>query len=59
MNQNHRSEPDPQAAAAQDTGARQARQPYQAPRLSPLGEWTALTLANSVPTDMSLPPFFK
>ncbi len=35
------------------------RQAYETPRVTPLGEWTALTLAGSLPVPTGLPLFGK
>ena len=37
----------------------QPRLDYQAPRVTPLGGWKTLTLANSVPNDTGLPAFLN
>ncbi len=36
-----------------------ARRSYQTPKVTPLGEWTVLTLANSLPVPTSFPLFGK
>jgi len=45
------------AGSLQQTPSGQVRQSYEAPRVTPLGEWTALTLAGSTPVLTGLPLF--
>ena len=47
------------AGTLRETPAGQARQAYETPRVTPLGEWTALTLAGSLPVPTGFPLFGK
>lgn len=45
--------------AGNETHPEATRKGYETPRVTPLGEWTALTLAGSTPALTSLPLFGK